>query len=32
MSNKKNLMDAMDNYGRMLQRNNYPGNIFLFRG
>lgn len=32
MSIKKNLMEAMDNYGQMLQRLNCPGNIFLFRG
>ena len=32
MNAKKKLMDAMNTYGQMLQQNNYPGNIFLFRG
>lgn len=29
---KKNLMEAINTYGQMLQRCNYPGNVFLFRG
>ena len=32
MNTKNNLMNAMNAYGRLLQRSNYPGNIFLFRG
>lgn len=32
MRTKKNLLDAMNTYGQLLQRSNHPGNIFLFRG
>lgn len=32
MKFQDNLMNAIDNYGQMLMRANYPGNVFLFRG
>lgn len=32
MKFQDNLMNAIDNYGQLLMRANYPGNVFLFRG